>query len=122
MSRLRRPHDLARLCARWVMLWFALSLVAAMASPIVHPQAMELVCSTGGVMKLVVKSDDGAQPMAGHTMDCAMCLTVAPPPPMAARVAEPPQPLAHVMQPIAAAHIASLTAAPLPARGPPTFL
>ena len=33
--------------------------------------------------------------------------------------AEPVQPLSHVLRPIAAAHIAWLTAAPLPARGPP---
>jgi hypothetical protein len=29
--------------------------------------------------------------------------------------------LAHVMQPIAAAHIAALTAPPLPSRGPPAL-
>ena len=35
--------------------------------------------------------------------------------------AEPVQPLSHVLRPIAAAHIAWLTAAPLPARGPPAI-
>jgi hypothetical protein len=30
-----------------------------------------------------------------------------------------PSPLAHVMPPIAAAHMAALTAPPLPSRGPP---
>ena len=34
---------------------------------------------------------------------------------------EPVQPLAYVLQSIPAARIASLTAAPLPARGPPVF-
>jgi hypothetical protein len=55
-------------------------------------------------------------------MDCPLCATSsAPPPPVLRLSAEPAQPLAHVLQSIPAAHIAALTAAPLPARGPPAF-
>ena len=41
--------------------------------------------------------------------------------PAAAQTAEPAQPLAYALQSIPAAHIAARTAAPLPARGPPTL-
>lgn len=113
----------AHLIARFVLVWFALSIGVAIASPIVKPQAMELICTgTVGVMKLLVQTDDGPQDVASLTLDCPLCATnLAPPPPLARPAAEPAQPLAYVLQSIPAAHIASLTAAPLPARGPPVF-
>ncbi|HEY5580804.1 MAG TPA: DUF2946 domain-containing protein, partial [Rhodoferax sp.] len=46
----------------------------------------------------------------------------APPPPVAHAATEPMQALGHVLQGIPAAHIAALSAAPLPARGPPASL
>lgn len=112
----------AHLLARFVLVWFALSIGVAIASPIVKPQAMELVCSGAGVMKLLLKTDDGTKEVSSHTLDCPLCATSSAPPPVARLTAEPVQPLAYVMQSIPAAHMASLTAAPLPARGPPAFL
>jgi hypothetical protein len=117
MQSLRRAH----LLARFVLVWFALSIGVAIASPIVKPQAMELICSSSGAMKVLVKTDDGAKELSGHTLDCPLCATLSAPPPVVTLTTEPAQPLAHVLQAIAAAHIASLTAAPLPARGPPAF-
>jgi hypothetical protein len=119
MQTLRNAH----LIARFVLVWFALSLGVAIASPIVKPQAMEVICTgAAGVMKLLIQTDDGPQDVAGYTMDCPLCATLgAPPPPVVRLRAEPAQPLAYVLQSIPAAHIASLTAAPLPARGPPAF-
>ena len=55
MQTLRNAH----LLARFVLVWFALTVLAAGASPLVHPKAMELVCSADGGIKLVA-SDDGA--------------------------------------------------------------
>lgn len=55
MQSLRR----ARLLARLVLAWFLLSLGVAVASPIVLPQSMQLVCSASGSVKLVVSSADG---------------------------------------------------------------
>lgn len=112
----------AHLIARFVLVWFALSIGAAIASPLVKPQAMELICSGAGVMKVMVQTDDGTQDVVSRTLDCPLCATSsAPPPPVLRLSAEPAQPLAHVLQSIPAAHIAALTAAPLPARGPPVF-
>jgi len=119
MQTLRNAH----LIARFVLVWFALSIGVAIASPLVKPQAMELICSSVGGMKLVLQSDDAGQDVVSLAMDCPLCVINGAPPPLASIVtAEPLQPLAYVMQSIPAAHMASLTAAPLPARGPPGSL
>lgn len=115
MQALRRARFLARL----VLAWFALSLGMAVASPLVHPQAMELICSGSGLMKVVVQTDDGPQEQGSHALDCPLCASTGSPPSAVAATAEPAQPLSHALRPLAAAHIAWLTAAPLPARGPP---
>ena len=57
MQTLRHAH----LLARFVLVWFVCALGVAVASPMVHPQAMELVCSSGGAVKLLVKTDNGVQ-------------------------------------------------------------
>ena len=62
MSALRHAHRLAS----FVLMWFVLSLSVAVASPVVHPQAVELVCSASGAVKadadrvtaLVAQCDD----------------------------------------------------------------
>ncbi|MDR3452428.1 MAG: DUF2946 domain-containing protein [Rhodoferax sp.] len=115
MHALRNAHFLAR----WVLACFVLAIGVAVASPLVKPQSMELVCSGAGAMKLLIKTDDGSQETSHHTLECPLCAALGAPPPQPRTVAEPFQPLSHVLRPIPAAHIAALTAAPLPARGPP---
>ena len=118
MHSLRRARTLVSL----VLMWFVLSLGVAIASPIVHPQAMELLCSSAGAIKVVVHGDDGAQEVGSTHMDCPLCvLTGAPPPPPAVPAVHQPLPLGRALQPIPAARLAVATAAPLPARGPPAF-
>lgn len=118
MQNLRRAH----LLARFVLAWFVLSIGVAVASPIVQPQAMELICSSAGVMKMMVKTDDGsAKEQSGHTLDCPLCAATSAPPAVVHITAEPAQPLAYVLQGIEAARLAAATAAPLPARGPPSL-
>jgi hypothetical protein len=110
-----------RWLARCVLAWFVMSLAVAVAAPVVSPQSMELVCTGSGAIKLLVQTDDGAQELSSHTLDCPLCVHVgAPPPAMQARLPQP-HPLAHALLSIPAAHIASRTAAPLPPRGPPLF-
>jgi hypothetical protein len=116
LQSLRLAHRLARL----VLVWFVLSLGVAVASPMVHPQAMELICSGSGAIKVLIKTDDGVKEAASHTLDCPLCAVSGTPPPVAHVAIEPVQSLSHVLRPIPAAHIAWLTAAPLPARGPPS--
>lgn len=113
MQALRNASSLAR----FVLVWFALAIGAAVASPVIKPQAIELICS-GGAIKLLGSSDDGGETAAGHTLDCPLCASLAAPP--AARQdfvrGLPP---GDVLQSILAARTAALTAAPPPARGPP---
>jgi len=116
MQSLRHAIQLTRL----VLVWFALSVGVAIASPVVNPQAMDLVCTSAGSMKLVVQGDDDTV-SAGHTLDCPLCASVSAPPPVFNTKLTPPSPLAHALQPLAAAHMAALTAPPLPSRGPPVL-
>jgi hypothetical protein len=117
MSFLRSTH----LIARFVLLWFALSIGAAIASPLIKPQAMELICTSNGATKLLLKTDEGVKEVSGHTLECPLCATLSAPPPVTQLRAEPAQPQGYVLQSIPAAHVAARTAAPLPARGPPAF-
>ena len=68
LASLRQLHALGRL----VLLWFVLSLGVAVASPLVHPQAMELVCSSAGAVKVIVQTDDGAPELGESQMDCPL--------------------------------------------------
>ena len=116
--RLRRSH----LLARFVLVWFALSIGVAVASPLVNPNSTQLVCTGSGVMKVLVNGDDGVVEVTTTTMDCPLCASMSAPPASAQVRAMPAHPLSYVLQTIPAARIAALTGAPLPARGPPTLL
>ena len=110
----------ARKLTRFVLLGFAISLAAAMASPLVNPKSTELICTSTGAMKLIVIGEDGSSQAQSASMDCPLCLSPSAPPPSSSHTPSPSQrSLSHVLRPVAAAHIAALTAAPLPARGPP---
>ena len=74
---------------RGMLIAFLLSLGAAIASPMVKPQAMELICSGVGIVKAIVHTDDGVQDLGAGHLDCPLCvLGGAPPAP--ATVAMPP--------------------------------
>ena len=116
MQKLRDSAQIARL----VLVWFVLFTGVAIASPLIHPQVMDLVCTSAGGAKLLVQGDgDGAAGAHHHGLDCPLCAAVALPPTNFQSVLTQASPLAHVLQPIAAAHIAAATAPPLPSRGPP---
>src|SRR6218665_2730166 len=76
-------HVLRSLCflRRLALAWFMASLLVAGASPLVNPQAMELVCSASGSVKLIVQGDDGSSGMGMAAMDCPLCVVSTPPPP-----------------------------------------
>lgn len=117
MQHLRHAHHLIR----FVLVWFVLSVGVAIASPMVNPKAMDLVCTSTGSMKLVVQGDDADVAATSHTLDCPLCASLsAPPPALNMSLTQPaPSLLAHVLAPVTAARIASATAPPLPSRGPP---
>lgn len=116
----RKAHHLAR----FVLLWFALYLGVAIAAPLVQGQGLQLVCTATGSIKLVATGatdDAGAGgSAAGHSLECPLCAGPGAPPAAAgfglAMLARPP--FALPAQP--ATRVALHTAAPPPARGPPT--
>lgn len=108
-----------RWLARLALAWFVLSLGVAVASPLVSPQSIELICSGLGAIKVLMKTDDGAKEMPAHTLDCPLCAHVGAPPPVSRGEVPVVHPLAHALRPLPAAHIAARTAAPFPPRGPP---
>ena len=109
----------AKPLARFVLLWFVLSLGAAIASPWVDPQPLQLVCSVSGVAKLVAASDDDTPAPLAHALDCPLCMGGVAPPVfgLSAAVLLPRSsgPVGH----FSAFHVPRLAAAALPARGPP---
>ncbi|HYF19352.1 MAG TPA: hypothetical protein VEA40_15910 [Ramlibacter sp.] len=115
MPALRRARFLARL----VLAWFALAVGVAVASPVVQPQSVHLVCSGTAIELVLPGAGDG--PAAPHTLDCPLCATPGGLPPAPAGSAALRLPLPHVLQPVPAARLAARTAAPLPARGPPAW-
>jgi len=106
---------------RFLLVWFVLSLGIAATSSWVSPKSMDLVCTSGGFVKVVISDNDGTVHAPVHTMDCALCMAVdIPPSPIPSQFIKPSS-LSHALHPIAAAHIAAVTAPPLPSRGPPTL-
>lgn len=118
MQILRNSISLARL----VMAWFVLTLGIAVASPIVNPQSLQMLCSANGSMKMIVVDDNGQQVLANgqHGLDCPLCLSItAPPPQQGTPFLAQPQPLGRALQPVVSARIAAIAGASLPPRGPP---
>ncbi|PQA76968.1 DUF2946 family protein [Rhodoferax sp. TS-BS-61-7] len=116
LQTLRQAHALIR----WMLACFVLAMGVAVAAPVVNPQALSLVCSAGGSVKLVVQDDaGGSAPMAlAHTLDCVMCLPAGAPPASTA-AALPLQTLGEVLRALAPQAVTWRTAAPASARGPP---
>lgn len=108
------------LLLRLVVAWFVVVLGVAVASPLVHPVSMQLVCSAGGNVTVVAVDDDGRPLQAGqHTLDCSLCLPTALPLPVAYAMSGATRLPAHEPQFVAVASIAARVGAPLPPRGPP---
>lgn len=114
--------------ARLVLVWFALFIGVAIASPILNPTETQMVCSSAGGMKMVVSgananaSDkDADKAQTATNMDCPLCAPVCVPLQSRSASFDHASPLAHSLHPIAAALIATQTAPPLPSRGPPVI-
>ncbi len=113
MQTLRRAHWITRL----VLVWFALFIGAAVASPLIKPEVAQMVCTGMGSMKLVNLDGDGGAPVS-QSMDCPLCMPVAAPAP-AVLPTPHPSGLAYALHPLESARLASLIGLPWQARGPP---
>ncbi len=121
IKRMPSSHAI-RLIARWVLAWFALSLGVAMASPLVNPHPLEMVCSGMGVMKLIIHTDSGSTEQAAPALDCPLCANLAAPPPSFLPALAVPANLAFTKLPIEIVRVVSLCLGPWQARAPPAFL
>ena len=109
----------ARFLRQFMLIWFGLTLAAAMASPLINPQTPNLICSALGGVKLAPDSAGDSSSTGHHTLDCPLCLNALLAPQLLQFSLALPSGLAHAMQPVFAALIAAATAPPLPSRGPP---
>lgn len=111
---------LHRRLAGWLLAAYLLVLGISVLAAMLRPQAMEVVCSGMGVMKVVVASQEDA-PGLQTTIDCPLCAHATPvlPPPARADLAHVADARSHVVQRLPAAILLARTAPPLPSRGPP---
>jgi hypothetical protein len=108
---------------RWyVLAWLAFCLGVAVASPLVQPKAMNLVCSSASGIKLVVSTDEGSVKLGSMGVDCPLCLLEATPPELPNTRLSTLLPLARQPLPLSCVPVVVATAAPPPARAPPFFL
>ena len=118
MQTLRNTRWIARL----VLVWFALFIGAAVASPLVKPQPAEMVCTSMGGMKMVnLDVDEESSAPTADSLDCPLCMPVAAPAP-AALTLPAYSGLAYALRPLEAARLASLIGLPWQARAPPSPL
>jgi len=117
MNTLRRAHAITR----FMLVCMGLCLFAAVASPLIKPQAMNLVCSAAGGVKLIDASGQG-EPATGlhHTLDCPACLSFIAPLPAVPQVAEPAFVHGRTLPLPPVSRVASLALRHWLARGPPT--
>ena len=111
----------ALLYLRWVLAWFLLALGVAVASPIVQPQAMEVVCSSAGAARILVQTEEGPVELGTQGFDCPLCLLAGPAPAaISPGIHAPARWRSLVMRPAAAPVLTAMAVSP-PARGPPFF-
>ena len=115
MQTLRNAH----LLARFVLVWFALSMGVAIASPLVKPQSLQLVCSAAGAIKVLTDAGDEASGPLTNTLDCPLCAAVGAPPPQVSVEVLAPMGLSYTLQIGTEAQHACRCAAAFPPRGPP---
>jgi hypothetical protein len=105
-----------------VLAWFVVFLAVAGMAPLVQAQSMDMdsICTSAGFTKSGPQGE-GPSGQHDHTLKCSLCTGGSAPPPTIAVRLSFADALAHALWPVPAAHLASLTRAPLPARGPPLF-
>lgn len=117
LQSLRNAHRLTR----FVLVWLALFMGVAVASPILNPDSVQLVCTSGGSVKLVTAQVDGQDASDnGHGLHCPLCLPLLAPP-AAAAPALAPLGQSHALTSLAQTPLASLIGLPWQARAPPSF-
>ena len=103
----------------WVLAWFVLALGVAVASPVVQPHSLEIVCSGTGATKILLHTSSATLELGVHGSECPLCLVPGAPPAPPSLVPPVLTPLAHARALFFSSPVVAATAAPPPARGPP---
>lgn len=115
MHILRTSLTLTRL----VLAWFMLTFGVAVASPVIAPKTLVLLCSHEGSKAVVLDADGKVVTAEGQTLNCPLCLpATAPPPALAMPLPAPGFTITVLFHPTPE-HVSAPVGAPLPARGPP---
>lgn len=114
------PHSLLRRLARLVLAWYVLFVGVSVLAATMQPKTMDVVCSSMGIMKVVVQGE-GGDAQVRSSMDCPLCAHATPalPPPTLSHLAHVADARSHIVQLLPAALLLVRTAPPLPSRGPP---
>lgn len=115
MQTLRTSLMLTRL----VLTWFVLTFGMAVASPLIAPTTVVVICSHEGAQTILVDADGKAVTSASHTLHCPLCLPATAPPPEVSISVPAPSAVSVVQSCCINAYIPIPVGAPLPARGPP---
>jgi len=109
-----------RCLVRLVLVWYVLFVGVSVLAATLQPKTMEVVCSSMGLMKVVVQGE-GGDAQVRSSMDCPLCAHATPamPPPTVAALAHVPDARSHIVQRLPEAVLTARTAPPLPSRGPP---
>jgi len=108
--------------ARLALLWFALTLGVAVASPVVNPQEELVICTSAGMVKVILNPDGSISTEPSSELSCPLCVVGGAPPSFVSIVIPPLQPQSSVLQSMPATRVVVTTAAPPPSRGPPVSL
>ncbi len=108
----------SRTLVRAAMLWFALSLGVAFASPLMKSVNFVEVCSAAGTL-LQVKVADEKNAEKAHTLQCSACLPFAAPATVEMQIDEPMAMPLQVGCNSSSSLLQVQSASPLDARGPP---
>ncbi|MFN5256477.1 MAG: DUF2946 family protein [Limnohabitans sp.] len=116
------PSNFCRL-ARLVLALYVLFVGVSVLASTLQPKTMEVVCSSMGIMKLVVQGE-GGDAQVRNSMDCSLCAHATPalPPPSVAVLAHVPDARSHIVERLPEAVLIARTAPPLPSRGPPELI
>ena len=118
-----RSHPFFHLLSRLVLIWYVLFVGVSVLAATLQPKTMEVVCSSMGIMKVVVQGE-GENTALSSSMDCPLCAHATPalPPPTVAALAHVPDARAYIVQAMPEALLLARTAPPLPSRGPPDLI
>jgi hypothetical protein len=115
MHILRTSLTLTRL----VLVWFMLTFGVAVASPVIAPKTLVLLCSHEGSKAVVLDADGKIVTTDAQTLNCPLCLPATAPPPAFFMPLPVSSSAPAVLPCFTSEHVSAPVGAPLPARGPP---